>query len=133
MKPYSLDLREKIVAVYDQGEISQRQLAKQFQVATSFVQKLLKQRRDLGSLAPRVRQEQTQPKLGEEHCQVLKDLVEQNNDATLEELATLLYERVDILVGKSTIDRTLKRLGMTRKKNANSERQRNGKSPSRTI
>jgi transposase len=116
MKSYSLDLREKIVAVYDEGNISQRQLAAQFRVAKSFIQKILKQRRELGHLSPRVRQDQTQPKLNAEHCQILKELIEQQNDATLKELVLLLYEKTQVRVGTSTLDRTLKRLNITRKK-----------------
>ncbi len=41
MKAYSLDLRQKIIDVYLNEEISQRQLAKRFRVATSFIIKLL--------------------------------------------------------------------------------------------
>ena len=33
MKAYSIDLRQKIIEVYNEGDISQRQLAKQFHVA----------------------------------------------------------------------------------------------------
>ncbi|MBD2067811.1 hypothetical protein H6F93_09800 [Leptolyngbya sp. FACHB-671] len=44
MKAYSLDLREeKIIQVYENEEISQRELAKRFCVAKSFIQKLIKQ------------------------------------------------------------------------------------------
>ena len=43
MKAYSLDLRQKIIDVYEQEEISQRQLAKRFRVALSFIVKLLRQ------------------------------------------------------------------------------------------
>ena len=39
MKAYSLDLRQKIINVYEQEEISQRQLAERFCVALSFVVK----------------------------------------------------------------------------------------------
>ena len=42
MKFYSVDLRQKIINVYETEPISQRQLAKRFCVALSFVQKLLK-------------------------------------------------------------------------------------------
>ena len=41
MKAYSLDLRQKIIDVYLKEEISQRQYAKRFRVATSFIIKLL--------------------------------------------------------------------------------------------
>lgn len=50
MKAYSLDLRQKIIDVYEQEEISQRQLAKRFNVALSFVVKLLKQYRATGKI-----------------------------------------------------------------------------------
>lgn len=55
MKAYSLDLRQKIVARYDAGGVSQRGLAQQFGVALSFIEKLLKQRRATGSIAPKAR------------------------------------------------------------------------------
>jgi len=75
MKAYSLDLRQKIVDAYAEGNISQRQLAKQFRVALSFVEKLLKQCRETGSIAPKCRQ-QTSTKLNYEQLMVLKQLVE---------------------------------------------------------
>ena len=53
MKPYSLDLRQKVVETYEAGGISQRQLAKTFRVTASFVQDLLKQKRESGTIAPK--------------------------------------------------------------------------------
>ncbi|MGA7953001.1 MAG: IS630 family transposase, partial [Gloeobacterales cyanobacterium] len=53
MKAYSLDLRQKIINVYQHEQISQRQLAKRFNVATSFIIKLLKQHRQTGSIEPK--------------------------------------------------------------------------------
>lgn len=116
MKPYSLDLRQKVVDAYDAGGISQRKLAAQFRVAPSIVEKLLRQRRTLGTIEPQIRQEQTKPKLGPEHCLILKDLVKQHNDRTLDELRFLLQEQTEVLVSTSTLDRTLNKLGITRKK-----------------
>jgi len=45
MKAYSTDL-QKIIDVYGKEQISQRQLAKRFDVALSFIVKLLKQYRE---------------------------------------------------------------------------------------
>ena len=53
MKAYSIDLRQKILDVYEQEEISQRQLAQRFDVALSFIVKLLKQYRQTGDIAPK--------------------------------------------------------------------------------
>jgi transposase len=50
MKAYSIDLRQKIIDTYQAGDISQRQLAERFRVALSFIEKLLKQYRETGSI-----------------------------------------------------------------------------------
>ena len=115
-KAYSLDLRQKIVDAYDRGDISQRGLANQFGVAKSFVQKLLKQRRDTNSIAPKVREQQTQPKLTAEHRAILAELVEANNDATLEELCDQVEQQTGVRVGTTTMHNTLKQLELTVKK-----------------
>lgn len=117
MKAYSLDLRQKIVDAYAEGNLSQRQLAKQFRVALSFVEKLLKQHRETGSIAPKVRTEQTPTKLNSEQLSVLQQLVEANNDATLEELREQLRQKTGVLIGRSTVDRMVKKLNLTVKKN----------------
>ena len=122
MKAYSLDLREKIVATHAQGGRSQRQLAQQFGVALSFIEKLLKQQRETGSLAPKVRTQQTPTKLNDEQLQVLAQLVEVQNDATLDELRFQLEQKTGVLIGRSTVDRMLTRLKLTVKKNTASDR-----------
>ena len=109
MKAYSLDLRQKIVDAYAEGNISQRQLAKQFRVALSFVEKLLKQCRETGSIAPKVRTQQTPTKL--------KQIVNTTNDATLDELRYQLEQQTGVLIGRSTVDRMLTKLNLTVKKN----------------
>ncbi len=117
MKAYSLDLRQKIVDTYVEGNISQRRLAKQFRVALSFVEKLLKQRRETGNIAPIVRKGQTPTKLNAEQLMVLKQIVETTNDATLEELRYQLKQQTGVLIGRSTVARMLTRLNLTVKKN----------------
>ena len=121
MKAYSIDLRQKIVDAYTQGNISQRQLAKQFRVALSFVEKLLKQHRETGSVAPKVRAQQTPAKLNPEQLNVLAAIVEANNDATLEELRILLHQQTRVLIGRSTVNRMLQKLNLTVKKNTTSD------------
>lgn len=122
MKAYSLDLRQKIVDTYEEGNLSQRQLAKHFRVALSFIEKLLKQRRETGSIAPKVRTRQTPTKLNAEQLEVLKQLVETTNDATLEELRDQLKQQTGVLIGRSTVDRMLTKLNLTVKNNTVSDR-----------
>lgn len=125
MQPYSLDLRRKIVDVYVEGHTSQRQIAKQFRVAYSFVRKLIKQYRETGEIAPKQRTEQTPTKLSVEQLEVLETIVESNNDATLAELCDLLEQRVGIRIGVSTMFRMLEKLNLTLKKNTASRREGN--------
>ena len=124
MKAYSLDLRQKIVDAYAEGKLSQRQLAKQFRVALSFVEKLLKQHRETGNIAPKKRLNQTPTKLNDEQLKVLEQLVEEHNDATLEELRALLEQKTGVHIGRSTVDRMLSKLDLTVKKNTPSNRKR---------
>ena len=53
MRPYSMDLRERVAAAVDDGEGSLREIARLFRVSLSFVSRLLRRRLDTGNLAPR--------------------------------------------------------------------------------
>jgi transposase len=117
MKAYSIDLRQKIVDTYLEGGISQRQLAERFKVALSFVEKLLKQYRETVSVAPKIRIQQTPRKLNEEQLNILKEIVEENNDATLAEIRILLQQKTGVLIGRSTVDRMLNIMEFRVKKN----------------
>ncbi len=116
MKAYSIDLRQKIIELYNEGNISQRQLAKQFHVALSLIQKLLRQYRQTGNISPKVRTKQTPTKLNPTQLKVLEELVNNNNDMTLEELREELALSTGIIIGRSTVDRMLRRLNLTVKK-----------------
>lgn len=125
MQPYSLDLRQKIVDVYLEGQTSQRQIAQQFRVAYSFVRKLIKQHRETGEIIPKQRTQQTPTKLSVEQLKILETIVESNNDATLAELCDLLEQQVGVRIGVSTMFRMLEKLHLSLKKNAASRRKGN--------
>jgi transposase len=125
MRPYSLDLRQKIVDAYKTGNISQRQLAKNFGVALSFIETLLKSEREQGNVAPKVRTQQTPTKLNGEQLEVLRQLVETQPDATLAELREQLREKTGVLIGVATVDRMVRlKLGLTCKKKAFTRRRK---------
>jgi transposase len=125
MKAYSSDMRQKLVDIYyGKKKISQRKLAERFNVAPSFVQEILKQYRETGDISPKVREMQTPTKLNSEQLEILGELVREKNDATLEELREQLHQRVGVLIGRATVDRMVKKLGFTVKKNAPRDRER---------
>ena len=116
MKPYSIDLRKKIVEVYETEQISQRKLAERFHVALSFIEKLLKQWRETGDLAPKPHGGGTPPKLNGEQEGLVQALIESNNDMTLDELCQEIHQQTQVLVSRSTMGRIVQHLNLTRKK-----------------
>lgn len=125
MQPYSLEFRQRIIDTYAEENTSQRKLAQRFRVAPSFVQKILKQYRETGSIEPKQRLEQTPTKLNSVQLDILKKIVAANNDATLAELCDLLLHETNIRVGVSTMFRILEKQDLTLKKNTSSKRERN--------
>lgn len=116
MKAYSLDLREKIIDAHFMEGVSVRKLAKRFGVATSFVETLLKRLRETGDILPKPHGGGPQPKLNGDQLQLVRALVEADNDATLEELCDQLAAETSITISRSTMGRMVQKLKFTRKK-----------------
>jgi transposase len=113
MKPYSVDFRQKIIDVWEKEKISIRELAKRFDVAKSFIQKLLKQYQETGDIRPRPQGGSPPTKLNREQLLILAEIMEANNNATLETLSDLLYERTEIKVSRATLGRITQKLNQS--------------------
>ena len=122
MKSYSLDLRQKIVDSYENNEGSIRQLAKRFKVSPDCVRRLLKRFYTDGTIEPKSYSGGNQPLLQPQHLEALTTLVEEDNDATLPQLAQRLEAQTKLQVSTSTISRGIKKLSVTRKKNSQGSR-----------
>jgi len=112
MKPYSMDLRERVVAACDQGQLPHEQIAHNFQVSTAWIRRLLQRRRDTGSIAPLPQNAGRKPTLDEARSEDLRQLVRQQPDATLAEL----QRGLGLTGSLGVIWRGLHRLKLTRKK-----------------
>lgn len=124
MKPYSIKFRQKIIEVYENENISIRKLAQRFQVAKSFIQKLLKQYKQTGDISPQTQGGSPPSKLQKEQLIALIEIIEKNNDATLEELCDLLEEKRGIRVSRATMGRVTQQLNYSVKKNSLRHRER---------
>ena len=111
-KTISLDLRERILAAYDQKEGTREEVARRFRVSLGLVKKLLQQRRHTGDLRPRHRNSGRRPTLVLSHQQRLRDLLARKPDLTLEELRKALAVRCTL----QAIHYLLERMGLTYKK-----------------
>jgi transposase len=86
MKTLSLDLRERILASYDNGEGTRDQIALRYRVSVGMVKKLLQQRRRIGEIGSQYYRSGRKPRILECHRQELRNLLASKPDLTLAEL-----------------------------------------------
>jgi transposase len=122
MKPYSLDLREKIAAAYDRGDGSQPELAHRFDVSLSFIEKLLRRRRQTGSLHAKPHTGGYAPRLDAAGRETLRAMLRENNDLTLEELREQVWRRLGVQLSSSHLCRIVQTLDLPMKKSRSTPR-----------
>ena len=108
MKPYSNDLRQKIVDTYLKEQGSIREIAKRFQVSSSFVQKLIKNYHQTGTVDPKPHRGGKSPKLNSQQIDLVRELIEQHSNATLQELCDLLENQTGVRISRTTMSRITK-------------------------
>ena len=112
MRTLSLDLRERILASYDQQEGTREEVARRFRVSLGMVKKLLQQRRRTGEIGPRHHHSGRKPMILEAHRRRMRLLVGQKPDLTLKELRTAMELKCSL----PAIHYALEKLGLTYKK-----------------
>lgn len=117
MKAYSLDLRERVVAAYQNGFESIREVSEQFQVSASFLKKMLARHRGNGDLTPRGHGGGKPKTLTEAHRKWLLRTVLAEPDITLADLRERINEKKKIFVSVPTLSRELRAMNLRRKKN----------------
>jgi transposase len=116
MKPYSIDLRTKIIEARNKLDESTRQLAERFQVSYSFVNRLIRRYDAKNSIEPLPHGGGKPPLIDSQQLNFVKKLVEEDNDATLQELSERLKKETGIEVSIPTMCRLVQKLKLTRKK-----------------
>jgi len=111
MRPYSLDLRRRVAAAVDCRQGTWRTIAARFQVSLSFVARLVRHRRQTGTLAPKPHGGGQPPALRPADRERLRRLVAEQPDATLDELR----QHLGIPCSRTAVWRALRRLRLTRK------------------
>lgn len=112
MKPYSLDLRQRVAAAVDRCEGSWREIAARFSVSVSFVARLLRHRRQTHSLSPRPHGGGHPSAFSATDRDRLCQFVQEQPDATLAELRQHLGSTCSL----TALWRILRQLRLTRKK-----------------
>src|SRR5436305_2644426 len=114
MRPYSQDLRERVVKAVDQGML-RKDITKIFGVSESSIKRYLKLRYKTGNLAPKPIPGRPPKKVGALENGLLPQL-EAHPDATLEEHCKLWETGTGMKVSISTMSEGIRRLKWTRKK-----------------
>ena len=120
MRAYSQDLRRRIVDAVAAGE-PQSAVARRFAVERSTVRRYLKQWRTTGSLAPKSIPGDT-PAIPPAHYPLLVAQLDANPDATLAMHCARWQAEQGVAVSRATMQRTIKRIGWTVKKNGDRQR-----------
>lgn len=116
MAAFSMDLRKRIFAAWQQGEDTQAGLARTFGVSLSWLVKLLGRWRRTGSLAPLPHGGGQTALLDGTDEEIVEERLAQKPDATLAELRENLQQRSGTQASRSTLCRVCRRLGWPRKK-----------------
>jgi transposase len=114
-KPYSEDLRERIVGAVEAGH-SRRAAARMFDVSASCAVKLVRRWRETGSVKPGRMGAPKRSKL-EPHADWLMALVKQEPDITLEEIRARLGEERDMAASIGAIWKFFEQRDISFKKN----------------
>jgi len=117
MATHSQELRERVWEALEQGA-SSCEVAEQFSVPESWVRTFRQQVRQRGHLLPLRRGGHRQREVDEAGEACVRQWVREQPQVTLRQLAERLREQVGRLLSEATMSRVLKRLGITKKKDA---------------
>lgn len=115
MKPYSQDLRQRVLAQVQAGEQTQAAIATTFKVSLSTVEKWLRRKRATGKTTP------LPPAHGptralKDCATIIRAAVKSQPDLTLQELCAHVAQSAKVTVSPSTMCRALHQLNLPRKK-----------------
>lgn len=122
MRPYSQDLRLRVVQAYENHAGALRQLAARFRLSLSCVRDLLTRYRLTGAVTPKPHGGGYPAKLDSTRLALVRTAVEHQPDATLQELCDRLRTTAQLTVSPATMSRGLAKLGLSRKKNLSRRR-----------
>jgi len=112
MRTLSLDLRERILASYDNEEGNREEVAARYRVSLGMVKKLLQQRRRTGEIAACHHRSGRKPRILPAHCRQMRVFLGKKADMTLKELRAAM----ELECSLTAIHYALEKMGLTFKK-----------------
>ena len=124
MRAYSLDLRQRVLALMDAAELPRAAIAQLLGVSRRWMDKLVAQRRRLGHVAPLGHAGGARLKLDGARREGLRAAWAAQPDASLAELAAALSASGGPAVSVPTVHRACRAMNLTRKKKRRSRLRR---------
>lgn len=112
-RAYSADLRERVLDACAAAEVERAEIARRYRVSESILYSWWKQWKEEGRREARPHTGGTERKIDPA---LLCALLEEKNDRTRAELATLYQEKTGRRVHRASMSKILRREGITRKK-----------------
>lgn len=109
-----MDLRKRVMAAYDSGKYSLKQVAQRFEVTTRWIQQLRQRRKLEGNIAPHPQNQGRKPAFKGKRLEELNEFLRGRPDTTLGEIQEHFTSKVRCSL--VAIHYTLKRLGWRYKK-----------------
>ena len=128
---YSIDLRQRVVDAYVDGNDSYAEVAKYFAVGEATVDRWVALFRMTGSVAPRPHGGGATALVDELGLSILSDLAERSPDGNRTEFAAAYRKQTGVVLSVATVGRVLSQLGLTRKKRPSTRPSERPQKPSR--
>lgn len=111
MQAYSMDFRQRVIALYDEG-MQTGEIAEVMGCCKPWARGLKQRLRETGSIAPTTPVRKSQRKYDDVDEQKIRQLLEQKPDATLAEI----IQHIGKEIAQGNLSRLLSRMGLPRKK-----------------
>jgi transposase len=112
----SVDLRWRVVDEYERGDDSFEDVGLRFKVGEASVNRWVQLFRKTGSVDPKPHGGGIEPHIPDSRRDEFKEIIRENPDAYLPELAEICAKRFRASVSPAAVARTCKRANITRKK-----------------
>jgi transposase len=113
---YSVDLRERVVAAFDRDGMTDQEAAALFKIGEATVRRWKRLKRETGELHRRPGGGGNPPRVATDQYDVVRAIVRETPDLADQEVAWEFHRRTGRSVSRSSMNRILLKLALTRKK-----------------
>ena len=115
--PYSLDLRQKAISAYEDGEGTQEEITERFSINVSTLRNWLIRKRKTGDIKPKEHiYRGRKVVIGEEGASFIQEMVKEKPDILIKDIQVSYKEKFNIQAAQAMVSRVFKKLDLRRKK-----------------